>query len=106
MEKKRSWPAVSQIWNWTFKPLMSTLICMKSQASVICMDYVKPYLQSRRLRLVLPTPESPIRQTFTNLSTSRPLLFNIFYSWRLTVTVSSFIGVLHSGQVGMVVLHF
>lgn len=63
MVRKRSWPAVSQICNFTLLPSNSIVRILKSIPIVVMNDGVKESSLNRSRQHDLPTPESPINNS-------------------------------------------
>ena len=62
-ERKRSWPAVSQICSLIFLPSISMVRILKSMPMVVMKEGVKESSLKRSRQQDLPTPESPIRRS-------------------------------------------
>lgn len=61
--RKRSWPAVSQIWSLTRLPSNSIVRILKSIPMVVIKDGVNESSLKRNRQQDLPTPESPISRS-------------------------------------------
>lgn len=65
MARYRSSPAVSQIWALMVRPFSCTVLVLNSTPMVVRLSWLNSFLVNRDSKLLLPTPDSPIRTTAT-----------------------------------------
>lgn len=63
MARYRSNPAVSQIWALIVRPFSSRVLVLNSTPIVVLLSWLNSFLVKRESKLLLPTPDSPMRTT-------------------------------------------